>query len=300
MGELILNRRTFIGLALSTGLIPVKLFSQSNSNINVSDSSYNSNTLLIFNNIIINAKKKNWHLLPLNKIIGTVGLFFLHTPYIGNTLDCDIEKCIVNFQGLDCVTFFENTLCLSRIIKKQKYNFQDLIDEITLTRYKNGIITDYTSRLHYTADWIWDNCKKNIIKDISSELDGIKHNFSVNFMSSHQEYYKALINQPEFIPIIKNTENKINSRDYYYIPKTNIESIENKINTGDIIAIVTNKSGLDYSHIGLAYKDEKGQARFLHASSKKKVVILDTTISEYVNSNSSNLGITVVRPLDMD
>ncbi|MDQ1266496.1 MAG: hypothetical protein QG635_1648, partial [Bacteroidota bacterium] len=93
-------------------------------------------------------------------------------------------------------------------------------------------------------------------------------------------------------------ERRINSGAYYYIPSAQISKIESKLSTGDIIAIATSKKGLDYSHTGLAYRDNNGLLRFLHASSKKKSVTLDMSLNEYISSVSLDTGITVLRAKD--
>jgi hypothetical protein len=263
----------------------------------VTDSLMRKN-IQIFNKIIEKAKNEEYHKLAIGQIIAKVGNEFLGTPYLGFTLESKPEQCIINFAGLDCVTFFENVLGFARIIKKQRYNYEDLINEITFTRYRQGNLTDYTSRLHYTADWIYDNVQKGVVKDITKDLGGNKIKFNLNFMSEHPGKYQALKNQPEYINKIKNTESEINNRQYYYIPKDDIKFIEHKLNTGDIIAFVTSMMGLDYTHVGLVYVDNNGDRRLMHASSMKKKVVIDKTIYEYIMTIKKDIGITVLRPID--
>lgn len=253
-----------------------------------------------FDHLILKAKAENWKKLSLGECIGKVASEFINTPYVANTLEADgPEVCRVNFAGLDCVTFFENSLCLARIIKKGESTINDLLKEITHTRYRSGIISDYASRLHYTADWISDNTKKNVVLDITKGIGGTVFPVRVSFMSKNPSYYKALTEHPELIPTISKIEKEINARIYYYIPKANIKSIEKFLKTGDIIAIATNKKGLDYSHTGLIYVSD-GKPCFLHASSKEKKVILGPTISEYLKQSNSNIGITILRPIYKD
>jgi hypothetical protein len=47
----------------------------------------------------------------------------------------------------------------------------------------------------------------------------------------------------------------------------------------------------------MAYRTEDGVCHFLHASSVKKEVILDKSISTYLNSVRMDAGIIVARPL---
>ena len=37
-------------------------------------------------------------------------------------------------------------------------------------RYRGGVVTDYSSRLHYLSDWIDDNIVKNIVDNHAGEI----------------------------------------------------------------------------------------------------------------------------------
>ncbi len=250
-----------------------------------------------FNRIISLATHQKWHQLPIGEIVVLAGREMLGTPYVASTLESKgDEVCTVNLMALDCVTFFENALCMARVIKRQESSFEELYADVTFTRYRSGILDGYTSRLHYTADWIKDNIAKSTIDDVTMSLGGEKINFNLNFMSSNVKYYPQLVQNPELVNQIKFIEISLNSTDFYIIPNSKVASIESKLLPGDIIAIATSKSGLDYSHVGLIYRDKSGKARFMHASSTKKEVIIDATISRYLSTNSSSIGITVLRP----
>lgn len=250
----------------------------------------------IFNDLVKTASKENWAKLHLNQIIVKVAESFVGKPYIGGTLETEAqEKLQYRLDGFDCVTFYESALAIARTIKSGKTDIVDFEKELTLIRYRNGKINQYPSRLHYSSEWIDDNCKKKIIKDVSKDIGGIIYNNKVSFMTENPKFYKALERNPEFIKDIKANEEKINNKKRYYIPITKLKQSINKINHGDIVFITTNKSGLDYSHTGLAYKDKDGTVKFMHASSKEKKVIIDVPLIEYVKSGKSNSGISVAR-----
>jgi hypothetical protein len=195
--------------------------------------------------------------------------------------------------------FFENMLCISRILKQDKTSFDDFKAELTFTRYREGVLTDYTSRLHYTSDWIYDNEKKKVVRNITKEIGGEELPLKVSFMSKNPNYYQALKEFPEFIKKIAMTEKEINKRKHWYIPQRKIKDAQKHIQTGDIIAFATDEEGLDYGHTGLANRDERGKIRLLHASQLKKKVILDTELHEYTQSIEAHTGITLARPLDI-
>ena len=61
-------------------------------------------------------------------------------------------------------------LALARVIKKEKYTFQNYLDELQLIRYRGGVIDGYASRLHYTTDYFFDNDKRNILMVVTDKI----------------------------------------------------------------------------------------------------------------------------------
>ncbi|MFH0736543.1 MAG: N-acetylmuramoyl-L-alanine amidase-like domain-containing protein [bacterium] len=236
--------------------------------------------------------------LPIGMVIAAVGKSFIGTPYVPNTLEQgDVEKLVINLTGLDCTTFLETTFTLSRCIKKNKTTFENYKNELKFIRYRDGILDGYPSRLHYTSDWIINNQKKGIVKNVSQEIGGVVYNKQVFFMSKNADKYQILKANPQFVPQILDFENEINEVTKYYIPKDKIASVEEKINTGDFIGLTTTIEGMDVSHVGIAIKQTDGHIYFLHAPNiGKKVQLTTITLSEYVANLSKNTGIIVFRP----
>jgi len=308
-----MNRREFFSLAAGMGASMFLLRPQFTSFLSKHENVYGSRekalitaqnkesrTRETFQKIIKQAQAEEWGSLPIGECMGNIGLLFVGTEYVAGTLEGEgPEACRVDLTGLDCVTFFENVLCISRILKKDKTSFDDFKHEIIFTRYREGILTDYTSRLHYTSDWIYDNEKKKVVRNITKEIGGEEFPFKVSFMSKNPHFYQSLKEFPEFIETIAMLEKDINKHKHWYIPKSKIKEAQKHIQTGDIIALATDKEGLDYGHTGLAYRDERGKIRFLHASQRKKKVLLDTELCEYIQSIETHVGITVARPLEV-
>ncbi len=299
-----MNRREFVHSAAVMGislfLRPSALFFiPSNQNRNIpNDQTKEQETREIFTRLIQRILKEGWADLPIGQCMGKIAALFIGTDYVGGTIEGEgPEVCRVDLTGLDCVTFYENVLCLARILKKGKNSFNDFIRELTFTRYRKGILIDYPSRLHYTSDWIHDNEAKNVVKNITRELGGENFPVQVSFMSENPDYYLSLGEYPEFIKTIAGIEQEINRRKHWYIPQEKIKKAQKHLQTGDIIAVATNKKGLDYSHTGLIMQDKKGRIRFLHASSEKDKVLLDTDLYKYIKSVKAHIGITVARPL---
>jgi len=233
-------------------------------------------------------------------VIVKIGESFTGTDYKAHTLETEgVEKLVVDLTGLDCTTFLENVLAIALLIKKDSTTFENYVKELTYIRYRNGIINSYTSRLHYFSDWIFDNVKKNVIKDVTKNLGGVAVKFQLNFMSGHPAQYKHLKGNPAFISVIQTQENSINTRTYFYIPKYRVRSIEGKLRDGDLIAFTTSVKGLDIGHVGIVLKGKDGRIHLLHApQSNTKVQITKDPLSDYILNLSKDTGIIVLRALE--
>lgn len=222
--------------------------------------------------------------------------FFLGVPYVGKTLEYEPERLIVNLREMDCMTFVENVLALAEASASGTPSWQTYLEKLQQIRYRDGKIEDYTSRLHYTSDWIYENEKKGLIADITKEIGGVSLAMDVSFVSTHPESYMQMQSHPEYIAVMEKKEKEINSRQYYYIPKEEIDKREAQIRTGDIVCFVTSIKGLDISHVGIIHK-EGDKMTFIHASSgKKRVIINEESLQDYVLGIKKSKGIMVLRP----
>ena len=239
---------------------------------------------------------------PISEVVEEVGLSFLGTEYIAGTLDENPieEELVIKVTGLDCVTFVENALVMSRLIKKGKTNIEDYEDELEFIRYRDGNNTGYTSRLHYFTDWIYNNEEKGVIKDITYDIGGIPYEKNINFMTNHTNSYQQLKGNDENIYLMSGIEDDMNGREMFYIPKSDVDDYYDLMQTGDIIAITTTISGLDVTHTGLIYK-ENGNSYFMHASSKaNEVIISSEELKDYLKKNKRHNGIIIARPLEVN
>jgi hypothetical protein len=249
------------------------------------------------------AKENKWKQRPIAELIGKMGMELRGTPYTRSTLEINDqhEACTVNLRGLDCGTYCESALALARMIKRGETAPGALLSQIALTRYRGGHLTDYTSRLHYTIDWFWDNEQKGIVKMLTDLLSGAERlTKPIDFMSTHVEIYKQLQSNAAFIKKMADVEAQMHARTMFWLPKDKVQAIEGQLRTGDIVGITTSVAGLDCSHTGLCYRDEQGVLRLLHASVTKKQVTLDRQLSAYLAGNAEQTGIMVVRPMEIE
>jgi hypothetical protein len=235
----------------------------------------------------------------LYNIIAEVGKSLRGVEYVAGTLDNSVndEKLVIKITGLDCVTFVENVLAISRIIRKGTPDYENYRSELQKIRYRDGEINGYASRLHYFSDWIYDNQKKGIVEDITKQIGGVPYKKKIDFMSSHVDSYKQMKNSPGIADEIIAIEKEINGRKMYYIPKGDVDNFYESMQTGDIIATTTKIEGLDITHTGFVYKDN-GKVKFMHASiTKGEIVISSESLKEYLSKNAKQSGIMVARPL---
>ena len=233
----------------------------------------------------------------LNEIIVEIGKSFIGEEYEAHTLDKNLdEQLVIHLSGLDCYTFLESTLAVSRCIKKGNTTFSAFIGQLKEIRYRNGVLDGYPSRLHYFSDWIYNLNERGIIRDLSEEIGGIIYPNDVFFMSENPDKYKQLKDRPDLVEEIRKIEKEISSRVYYYIPRELILKIEQKILPGDIIGITTNISGLDIAHTGIAVRLDDGRIHLLHAPNiGKKIQITDIPLADYINKSKVQTGIMLAR-----
>lgn len=235
----------------------------------------------------------------IGEIIGTVGKTFVGVEYVAGTLDKNVndEKLVIKITGLDCVTYVENVLAISNLIRKGTMDFESYKAELQTIRYRNGEINGYPSRLHYYTDWIYNNQEKGYLRDITNDIGGELYSKKINFMSTHTNSYKQLSDNDDYVNEIKAVEKSMNKRKLYFIRKEEVNEFYDKLETGDIIATTTNIDGLDVTHTGFIYK-EKGKTKFMHASiTKGEIIISKEELKEYLKSNKKQTGIIVARPL---
>ncbi|MCX2718671.1 N-acetylmuramoyl-L-alanine amidase-like domain-containing protein [Lentiprolixibacter aurantiacus] len=249
---------------------------------------------------VFNSKVEAIKDLP-NEAAGTllvsVGSTFLGTPYVAGTLEIgEIEQLVINLQGLDCTTFVENVLALSLLIREQDTSFDNYAKALQKIRYRDGQLTGYASRLHYFSEWIRDNEKKGLVKDMSIGLGGLPSGKTLNFMTSNRELYPRL-SDPGAFQKMEAVERQLENQPYSYIPGKVLIKRVNDLRHGDIIALATNINGLDVTHTGIVFRKENGVLHLLHASSRGQVEVSEKPLLDYLSGVKGNTGILVARPI---
>lgn len=226
---------------------------------------------------------------------------FKGVPYVASTLEKhDPELLVVNLRQLDCTTLVETTLALAITKRQGKTDFTDYCSNLMHIRYWNGEMKGYLSRLHYFSWWMHNNIDKGVVEMVNDKQHFTSMiNVQNHYMSQHPDKYKYLKLHPEWVDSIATLEEKYNGPDGYYLPqrKTLLSKGElNSIHDGDIIAIVTKKDGIDYSHLGFAVWQKDNKLHLLNASSiHHKVVEEPKTLYQYLKEHPSSIGIRLLR-----
>src|SRR5881398_2549867 len=259
-----------------------------------------------FNRLVAKAKAGNWKALPIGERTAAVGQALVGTRYKHFTLEIDnrIESPSVNFQGVDCWTFFEIALGFARMLNEPEANWtpERLLHYIELDRYRGGECTgEYLSRLHYLEDWLYDNDRRGLVEDLTRSLGGRSVPHSAREMSVGWRHYHYLAANRALLGPLARMEASVSSRPLYEIPKSQVARIEPKLRSGDVIGVISReRNGLhSTAHVGLALRTSDGVLHFMHASSPSNYgkVIVDDQLSKYLYRYRSDSGILVARPL---
>ena len=221
-------------------------------------------------------------------------------PYVAKTLEKNRrEQLVVNLRQLDCTTYVETVTALTLCMKHRQYAFNDYCRYLRLLRYEGGEV-DYVHRLHYFSSWISDNTSMGFVSEPNTPQEAFEatQHLRINYMSTHVGQYPMLVANPAWVDAIRKTEQALTGTDVVYIPKQKLSNTPlywDAIKDGDIIAICTNKRGLDTSHIGIAVWHIDG-VHLLNASMiHKRTIEEPMTMQQYMQNHPSQTCIRVVR-----
>ena len=226
----------------------------------------------VFEGRVREAAERGLDTVPLGSAMAEIGRTFVGTAYVPQTLEVEgPEGLVIDFQGLDCVTFVENAFALARFVR---LGGADLLDDrpsaeaayemlLTEIRYRDGEIEGYPSRLHYFSDWIADNARRGLVEDVGARLGGVLDTQPIDFMTTHTDAYRQL-SEPANVERVREAEERLSAAGRTYIPEDHIAAVAAGIRDGDIIAATSTVPGLDIAHTGLAVWVD-GTLRLLHA-----------------------------------
>ncbi|MBR1498985.1 MAG: DUF1460 domain-containing protein [Bacteroidaceae bacterium] len=228
----------------------------------------------------------------------------MNRPYVAHTLEIKDreEHLAINLQSLDCTTFVETVCALALTASHGSKSWDDYLSWLRKLRYDNGKIDGYKSRNHYFSQWIQSGAKQGLVREVVPATNiSVPMKLSLTYMSEHPQSYPLLKQNMEERRLIAEMEKRASGATVRYIPKERVgesKAVLSDIKDGDIIAITTNKKGLDIAHVGFAVWGEDGKLHLLNASSiRGKVVLEPMTLYQYLQKHPTHTGIRVIRPL---
>lgn len=211
------------------------------------------------------------------------------------------EQLIVDLRHLDCTTFVETVLSLTLCRKNHKYTFDSYCYYLQQLRYRDGKITDFSSRLHYFTDWIRDNVKKGYVTWVQSPnppFTAVKTP-EYNCMTKFRKNYRQLVADTLLIPKIEKCEKSLQGMSFRYIPKSALNGDKHQlscIKDGDVISMVTSAMSIDVAHLGIAVWGKDGKLHMIDASKiQGKVYEEAKSMFEYQATKRMHTGIIVVK-----
>jgi N-acetylmuramoyl-L-alanine amidase-like len=260
----------------------------------------------IFRSKVEWAARQGLDTVPLPTAIAAIGRSFVGTPYVPHTLEADgPEHLVIDFRGLDCVTFVENSFALARFVTSggqalladrpaAEARYGVLLEQL---RYRDGVIDGYPSRLHYFSDWIADNARRGLVTDVTREIGGVRDDEPIDFMTTHTDAYRQL-SDPANVERLREVEQRLTEAGHWYVPQDRIAAVSDRIQDGDIIAVTSTVSGLDVAHTGIALWVD-GSLRLLNAPLVgDSVQISELSLADRVLGIKGQDGILVARPVD--
>jgi hypothetical protein len=259
-----------------------------------------------------------------------VGLAARGTPYRAHALDDylkaggspETEPLTVSLADFDCVTFVEACLAIGEMASAgAPADWGRFGREVERLRYRNGQRFGYPSRLHYFSEWIADNVRRGRLRDIGQELGarppgGSLHRTAPSTHRSPAAPSPRATTGPAATPLhdlqprplprphegvfraIQAQERALDPATRWVVPTDRIPEVQDRIESGDVVAFATSIEGLDVTHASFAHRTADGVLRILHAPlSGGAVEVTSRTLHQYVRGLGRGTGILVARPL---
>ncbi|GIR29460.1 hypothetical protein CM15mP43_10840 [bacterium] len=227
----------------------------------------NSNEKLnsrFFNINEIESLIKLYNFAPYHEKYNNYSKTLVGTPYVNNVLigskKID-EVFIIDLNRLDCFTYVEYVHALAN-----SNNYLEFKNKVREYRYYKGEVNFY-NRNHFFIDWI------NFLGLSQVEGADLKERKILNKKNETEKYLEGIPLKEKYINYFSvNKAKKIifnlrNSKNHY------------------IVGIVSDRIGLDVSHVGFLLWNEEGKAIFRHASSKSNYMkVVEEDFLEYIKN----------------
>jgi len=227
--------------------------------------------------------------LPANVAIPRLAHSFLQRPYNAFSLDKTRNEVLrIDLTSFDCFLFVEQLLALVN-----SRNVSDYVKTVRDLRYDNAQV-NYCSRYHYFTNWAENAIKMGLVLDLSRSLPhAVNRSLLLDYMSSHASSYEPMRQKKNRDCIAQRETSLIANQSF--VPIGSVSAVEDRLQSGDIFALVTGVQGLDVTHVGFVIRDSNGLSA-IHAAPGPGVMI-SSNFAKYASSVPDVIGIAIYRPL---
>jgi hypothetical protein len=219
-----------------------------------------------------------------------------HSPYSHRKEANGPERLRVDLSRFDCVTLIDTSMAVARCAWRGDTTETCFTKELVASRYRNGTMGDFASRLHYLEDWLGDNQTRLRMVDWTQKLGGLLLRRHFFYMSGHPYLFPPMAELQEQEAIAQ-TEARLSERIFAVLVRSSVRQAERQLQDGDVVGVVTTEPGRLIGHVGLITHSQRGTPRLLHASSHhRRVIVTRRSLSDYVLRRPDRWGIMVARP----
>ena len=130
--------------------------------------------------------------LPTADLVHQAANALMGQTYVANTLnEGEGEQLRIFLTRTDCIIFVETCFALARTAKEGG-DFRRFAACVLEGRYRDGVVTRFEDRIHYTTENFRRACRRGTLKDMSRELGGEIFDHPINFMSTHPGSYPLM------------------------------------------------------------------------------------------------------------
>jgi len=184
---------------------------------------------------------------------------------------------------LDCMTYVEHVLAMAAC---QKASYNDFLQQLIDVMFDAGgrpLMNHH--RNHFTSYWGIVNERKGYLTDIARHHPkALNRGLYLNRVGNNRTYYIEdrfmIAEEPQLM---------------WYFPVAAVLDGSAPLQSGDIVAMVTDKEGLDVTHMG--FYIEQNQKRWLRHASLKLNRVTDQDLAEYLRDGKHIKGLMAFRPV---
>ncbi len=201
-----------------------------------------------------------------------------------NTQPLPVETLRTSLTFLDCMTYVEHVLALASS-ERPDYGCSFLPRLVDIMFDANGNPLVNHLRNHFTSQWGDVNERKGYLVNVArGHPAAVSRKVVLNQVGKNRTFY---VEDRFMIARAPQT--------YHYFPTKAVLEGRVPLESGDVVAMVCGKEGLDVLHMGF-FIENHGKRILRHASSAKNKV-MDQSLDDYLREKSHILGIMVLRPV---